>query len=98
MTITVDDSQVAQMEAELDEVNQEIKDLVERKIKIEQEIAMKKIYMVLSQSTMESQLQNSLESQYKQYSELAIQEKIKYQNLDYEINALQKSLNAKING
>ena len=36
MTITVDDSQVAQMEAELDEVNQEIKDLVERKIKIEQ--------------------------------------------------------------
>ena len=54
--------------------------------------------MVLSQSTMESQLQNSLESQYKQYSELAIQEKIKYQNLDYEINALQKSLNAKING
>ena len=38
-------------------------------------------------------LVKSLKDQYQQYSDLAIQEKIKYQNLDYEISALKASLN-----
>ena len=58
---------------------------------------MKKLKAVASQSNQDEVFLETLEKEYKEYSELAIQEKVQFQRLDYEISALASSLNAKTN-
>lgn len=89
--------EIASKEKILEQTDNKIKELVSKKKELQLKIAVKKLKAVASQSNQDEVFLETLEKEYKEYSELAIQEKVQFQRLDYEISALASSLNAKTN-
>ena len=79
-------------------LDEQLKNLMERKKVLENEIADEKLTAITSDSSLDSLMIDALEKQYRYYSELTIQEKAKYEKLDYEIKSLESSLASKTSG